>query len=138
MNIKKFGRTRPLLDYDTFVGMSPYVPRKYSVCAAGILVNQCGFTQESQIGTSRMSLRLDPKASPTTKLLCFCLSVFPSSLLRESLGLKFPKSLKKSPQTFRPRASKNVAKDLVAFQVQTQNRSVLATQFAKSHPCSRW
>ena len=27
---------------------------------------------------------------------------------------------------------------LVAFQTQTQNRSVLATQFPKSHPCPRW
>ena len=27
---------------------------------------------------------------------------------------------------------------LVAFQTQTQNRRVLATQFPKSHPCPRW
>ena len=27
---------------------------------------------------------------------------------------------------------------LVAFQTQTQNRSVLATQFPKSQPCPRW
>ena len=37
-----------------------------------------------------------------------------------------------------PEFSTPFAFKLVAFQTQTQNRSVLATQFPKSHPCPLW
>ena len=49
-----------------------------------------------------------------------------------------PLKHQKTKITFFNVKEKTMTMTLVAFQTQTQNRSVLATQFPKLHHCPRW
>ena len=110
---------------------------KFSICTIFSTVGSFGFS----VGPARLQKCVGDfcwRILPGIFREVFFGALFPTKMRRKNPAIKSAKKIRrlKKKEAAKIVLQKNRPR-LVAFHRQTQNRSVLATQFPKSHPCPR-